>query len=445
MSRRRRRWLVGVLAGFALVPVVLSVRAGAAAVQNSDFTVLYTAATLVRHGQLAAVYDQAKMGPALLQVSDGHIDPTLPFDYPLADALPLVPLTLLPLQAAFRVWQLLILLLLAAAVFILNRLHPLGPAAVPFGLLAVLAAEPTWALLTEGQLGGVLLVGAVAVLAAADRDVAGWGFLGGVLLAFKPQYLPAYLVLLWAGRCRRALVAVIAGGLLVGCSALLAGGPSGIAAMVRGMLAGSAWADLRSMDSWAGLLALGLPPRLAMIAGLGLFGATLIVLPVLARIHRVELASRARIRPIRASSPARVRSRTDGCAPSRARRLLRLGTPRIPICGARSVDPGLARRRTDLLPFAGLAGCLALLGSPHTLPHDMVLLLVPAWAAFVLHRQGRLRSPVAGLVILQVGWVVDLHGLPVSAGALALTGVLGWYLIDFKRRAAARPRLYEAA
>ncbi len=373
------------LAGFALVPVVLSVRAGAAGVQSSDFTVLYTAATLVRHGQLAAVYNQATMGPALLQVSDGHIDPTLPFDYPLADALPLVPLTLLPLQAAFRVWQLLILLLLGAAVFVLNRLHPLGKSAVPFGLLAVLAAEPTWALLTEGQLGGVLLVGAVAVLAAADRDVAGWGFLGGVLLAFKPQYLPAYLALLWAGRCRRALVAVIAGSLLVGGSALLAGGPSGIAAMVRGMLAGSAWADLRSMDSWAGLLALALPPRLAMIAGLALFGATLIVLPA------------------------------------------------------------LARRRTDLLPFAGLAGCLALLGSPHTLPHDMVLLLVPAWAAFVLHGQGRLRSPVAGLVILQVGWVVDLHGLPVSAGALALTGVLGWYLIDFKRRAAARPQLYEAA
>ncbi len=445
MSGRRRRWLVGALAGFALVPVVLSVRAGAAGVQSSDFTVLYTAATLVRHGQLAAVYNQATMGPALLQVSDGHIDPTLPFDYPLADALPLVPLTLLPLQAAFRVWQFLILLLLAAAVFVLNRLHPLGKSAVPFGLLAVLAAEPTWALLTEGQLGGVLLVGAVAVLAAADRDVAGWGFLGGVLLAFKPQYLPAYLALLWAGRCRRALVAVIAGSLLVGGSALLAGGPSGIAAMVRGMLAGSAWADLRSMDSWAGLLALALPPRLAMIAGLALFGATLIVLPVLARIHRVELASRARMRPIRASSPARVRSRTDGCAPSRARRLLRLGTPRIPIRGARSVDPVFARRRTDLLPFAGLAGCLALLGSPHTLPHDMVLLLVPAWAAFVLHGQGRLRSPVAGLVILQVGWVVDLHGLPVSAGALALTGVLGWYLIDFKRRAAARPQLYEAA
>ena len=386
MSRRRRTWLAGVLAGFALVPVVLSVRGGAASVQNSDFTVLYTAATFVRHGQLAAVYDQAQMGAALLQVSDGHIDPTLTFDYPLADALPLVPLTLLPLQAAFRVWQFLILLLLASAVWLLNRLHPLGTSAVRWGLLAVLAAEPTWAVLTEGQLGGVLLMGAVAMLAAAGRDRAASGFLGGVLLAFKPQYLPAYVALLWAGRCRRALLTVLAGSVLVGCSAWLAGGPSGMVAMVRAMLAGSAWADLRSMDSWAGLLAVVLPPRAAMIAGLCLFGATLILLPVLA-----------------------------------------------------------GRRLMDLLPFAGLAGCLALLGSPHTLPHDMVLLLVPAWAAFVLHRQGRLRSPVGGLVILQVGWVVDLHGLPVSAGALALTGVLGWYLVDFKRRAATRPRLAEAA
>lgn len=385
MSRRRRIWLVGVLAGFALVPVVLSVRGGAASVQNSDFTVLYTAATFVRQGQLAAVYDQTRMGPALLQVSGGRIDPYLAFDYPLADALPLVPLTLLPLQTAFRVWQLLILLLLAASVWLLNRLHPLGKSAVPWGLLVVLAAEPTWALLTEGQLGALLLIGAVAMVAAANNDRAGWGFAGGVLLAVKPQYLPAYLALLWAVRCRRALLAAVAGSLLVGCSALLAGWPSGMAIMVRAMLASNARGDLRSMDSWAGLLAVALPPRPAVIAGLCLFGATLIVLLV------------------------------------------------------------LARRRMDLLAFAGLAGYLAVLGSPHTLPHDVVLLLVPAWAAFALHQQGRLRSPIVGLVALQVGWVVDLHGLPVSAGALALTGVLGWHLIDFRRRAATRPRLAEAA
>src|SRR5207245_4569998 len=50
------------------------------------------------------------------------------------------------------------------------------------------------------------------------------------------------------------------------------------------------------------------------------------------------------MRPIRASSPARPRSRIDGSAPSRARRLLRLGTPRIPICLVRPTAPGAGRR-----------------------------------------------------------------------------------------------------
>ncbi len=80
--------------------------------------------------------------------------------------------------------------------------------------------------------------------------------------------------------------------------------------------------------------------------------------PPQARIYRFMLASRARMRPIRASSPARVRSRIDGCAPSRARRLLRLGTPRIPICFARPVDPGFARHapHPDLLRPTGRSG-----------------------------------------------------------------------------------------
>src|SRR3989442_12771898 len=61
-----------------------------------------------------------------------------------------------------------------------------------------------------------------------------------------------------------------------------------------------------------------------------------------ARVHRSKLASWARMRPIRALAPVRARLQIDGYAPSRARRRLRLGTPRIPICFVRSVDPGLS-------------------------------------------------------------------------------------------------------
>src|SRR5712692_2215979 len=68
------------------------------------------------------------------------------------------------------------------------------------------------------------------------------------------------------------------------------------------------------------------------------------------------------MRPIRASSPARGRSRTDGCAPSRARRLLRLGAPRIPICFVRPAAPGSGRRLLRALGHA----------SPDALPRVLV-------------------------------------------------------------------------
>src|SRR3989442_3880937 len=85
----------------------------------------------------------------------------------------------------------------------------------------------------------------------------------------------------------------------------------------------------------------------------------------LARIPRIKLASRARMRPIRASSPARVQSRIDGCAPSRARRLLRLGTPRIPICFVRSGDPGFARL---FITLAALGVALTACSLPSSMP-----------------------------------------------------------------------------
>ena len=386
MSRRARTGLAGVLVGLALLPLVLSLRGGAGSVRASDFTVVYTGATLIRQGQPAAVYDQRRLGPALLRASEGRIDPQLPFDYPLADALPMVPLTLLPLQAAFRVWQVAILGLLALAIVVLGRILPLGKSARGWGLLAILAAEPTWALLTEGQLGGLLLVGAVAILAATARDRPGWGLLGGALLAVKPQYLPAFLAVLVAARCWRSLLAASAAGVAVACSALLVGWSAGLVAMVRAALSAGVATDLRTMDSWAAILALALPARAAVAGSLALLAAALVGLVVLAALGRI-----------------------------------------------------------DPLPFAALAGCFALLASPHTLPHDLVLLAVPAWAAFALSRQGRLSSPLAGLALVQAALILDLRGLPVSLGAFALTAVLGWYVLDFRRRAAATPRLAAAA
>ncbi len=388
MTRRARAWLAGVLMGFALAAVVVTVRQGSGGVRIADFTLFYAAATLVRQGDPAAVYDLARTGPEVLSLSNGMMDPRIPFSYPLATAVLVVPLTVLPLQVAFRVWQVIIALTLLGAIWLLHRTLPLGRGwnGLRWALLAMPAAIPTWGVLVEGQFSALPLLGAAAVVRAVASDRPGWGFWGGTLLALKPQYLPAYLVVLWASRCRRSLLAALLGAGLVTLSPGLVGGPAGMAAMIHSLAYGGNLTAHPDMDNWAGMLAVALPPRPATIAGLGLFAVTLIGLVVLA-----------------------------------------------------------ARRRIDPFAFAAFAGCLAVLGSPHTFLHDLVLLLVPAWVAFELHRQGRLRSPVVGLAIIQAALVVDLHGLPVSAGALAISGVLGWYVVDFRRRAAQRSPLAQVA
>jgi hypothetical protein len=222
------------------------------------------------------------------------------------------------------------------------------------------------------------------------RAVAGdrpwWGLAGGTLLALKPQYLPAYLVVLWAGRCRRSLLTALLGAALVTVSPAIVGGLAGMAAMVHSLAYGGNLTARPDMDNWAGLAAIVLPPSALPVAGLVLFATTLAGLVAL----------------------------------------------------------GWLRLVTGVV-FVGLVGCLAVLESPHTLLHDEVLLMVPAWVGFALARQGRLPSPLYGLAAMQAAWLIDLHGLPVSVAAVALTAVLAGYMVAFRRRAAARPPLAAAA
>lgn len=386
MKSRTARWLVAILVGFVLGLVVVSVRQGAAGVRIADFTLFYAAATLVRQGDPIAVYDLARTGPEVLVLSNGMMDPRIPFSYPLATAVPLVPLTYLPLQAAFRVWQLIITLTLLAAIWLLHRTLPLGSGAPRWAMLGTLAAIPTWAVLTEGQFSALPLLGAVAVVRAVAGDRPGWGLAGGTLLALKPQYLPAYLIVLWASRCRRALLTALLGAGLVTLSPLIVGGPAGMTAMVHSLAYGGNLTAHTDMDNWAGLAAVLLPERAVAVVGLALFAATL-----------VALATVGWLRPA----------------------------------------SGIA--------FIGLVGCLAVLESPHTLLHDEIMLLVPAWVGFALARQGRLPSPLYGLAVMQAAWLIGLHGLPVSVAPIALTAVLAGYVVAFRRRAAGQPPLAAAA
>ena len=95
---------------------------------SSDFTINYSAGVLVRQGHLAAPYHQGELGAVMQRVApDGAIDPRLPFSLPLAAALPYALLSLLPLELAFRVCQLLSAALMLIALLLLQRGAPTLP------------------------------------------------------------------------------------------------------------------------------------------------------------------------------------------------------------------------------------------------------------------------------------------------------------------------------
>src|SRR2546422_6916937 len=215
MRSRWQRLTVAVIAAFVIAGLLVVGHQSSLARRSADFTINYSAALLIREGHPQAIYQRDQLGPLMLRLSDNAIDPRLPFDAPLALALPIVPLTFLPLELAFRVWQLLTLLLLGLSVILLGRWLPLGRRAPAIAALVLLGCPATWALLSEGQSTALLLLGAV-LLARVWRS-GSWrlALARGVLLALKPQYLPAYLILLGARRQWPALGAALVGAVAV--------------------------------------------------------------------------------------------------------------------------------------------------------------------------------------------------------------------------------------
>ncbi len=92
--------------------------------------------------------------------------------------------------------------------------------------------------------------------------------------------------------------------------------------------------------------------------------------------------SRTRIlgtgRSTRALAPARAHLQIDGYARSRARRRLRLGAPRIPICVVRSADPGLVLKPSafDGSRVPSLGG----IGDGQDLSATLLLLAAARWS-----------------------------------------------------------------
>jgi len=384
MNLRWSGWRIAILAGLMIAGLVVVGRESSLTRRSADFTIVYAAALLTRDGHPEAVYQPDQLGPLMLRLSDNAIDPRLPFDAPLALVLPFVPLSFLPLETAFHVWQLASLALLGLSLLLLARWVSLGRRGLVMALLALAAFPATWALLSEGQSSALLLLGAVLLLGAWSSGSAGLALAGAGLLALKPQYLPVYLILIAARRQWRALGAALLGSMVVGLSPMLAGGPRGLLAMVGSALAaGQGW--LGSSESLVATLAPLLPSRVATVAGFTAWGIALGVLAV------------------------------------------------------------IAMRTRGSMPVAALATVMAVLFSPHALPYDTVLLALPAWLGFSLYRSGAIYNPALAYLAVALALLIDLGRPLVSLAPIALVAVLLWYGRDFWLRRQRPPAMPVAA
>jgi hypothetical protein len=389
MSRRLTRALLALVLALAAAGLMVVLTQSPASRLSSDFTINYSAGMLVRQGRFAAPYQQAELGDMMRRVAPGGaIDPRLPFSLPLGAALPYAVLSLLPIELAFRLWQLITIALIVVAVLLLQRAAPtlLSPggggkiAVRGLAVVGLLAAIPTWATLTEGQPTAWLFLGGAMVVSVLRWDSPALAAGAGLLLAVKPQYLPAYLVILFAARRWRSLAGAVAGAGLLLLSPLVGGG-AGLIGMVHNALSANQVVAVRLNESWIGVIGPALPASFTTAVAIILYLGVLAALFVLAW-----------------------------------------------------------RRPASVMGFAGFAGALMVLASPHALPHDLLILAVPAWLAIVLYREGALPNPLPGLLAVDIALLIDLRGLDLPLGPIVMTAVVAWYGWRFRQRAAQRRR-----
>jgi hypothetical protein len=197
-----------------------------------DFTIFYTAATILRDGHGHQLYDR-KVQYEVQESFTGRLPSRrgpLPYNHPPFEALIFLPLTLLPYREAFLVWNLLNVVALFGAVLLLRRsVNTLRLIPLWEFVITSLAFFPVFACFLQGQDSLLLLVLCVLGFNALKRDA---DFLAGCWFAlgtFKFQLIIPLVLLLVIWKRRRLaagfaaitiLLALVSAG-LVGWDGLL--------------------------------------------------------------------------------------------------------------------------------------------------------------------------------------------------------------------------------
>ena len=278
--------------------LVLWLGVGAAEIGRSDFTSTYVGATLLREGQGGSMYDETLQAPLHAALIAPDREGNLPFvNAPLAAAVAL-PVSLLSLQAAYRLWSLLQLALLVGAVVVAIRAAPGRRSLPPLTLVAVglgaLACLGTLATLLLGQWDGLSALGlAVAYACLRGRRPATAGAVLAMTALIAKPHLALGLAAFVIGMRDRRLLLGAAGGVVASLLlSLLVASPAGIAGFVGAAIHSTTRWQLANMVSLVGIS--------GAIAGNGTASHLLAAVgSVVAVAIAAALGSAARSRPAR--------------------------------------------------------------------------------------------------------------------------------------------------
>ena len=226
---------------------------------RSDFTSTYVGSTLLREGHGDHLYDESLQAPLHSALIAPDSEGNLPFVNPPAAALAALPLTLLGLAAAYRLFALAQLAMLVLGVALAVRASPGRlplPRAVPWtaGLVA-LAGAGTASLALLGQWDGLVALavgGGYALLRSGRPGWAGAVLAAGLVLA-KPHLGIGLAAFLLAWRERRVIVGAVAGVAAVAIASLVVAGPGGTAGFASIALGSTGRWSLASMLGFTGL------------------------------------------------------------------------------------------------------------------------------------------------------------------------------------------------
>jgi hypothetical protein len=232
-SRKSKVLIALFLAGMAMTNAMVFRRAWWQVVAGyPDYSIFYTAGTMLRHGQGSFLYndlaqlDVQRQFAAVAQTRSGP----LPYNHPPFEAALFVPLTYLSFLRSYELWMALNLGLLGGIVFFLRARIP-DLQAIPLWMvaLAALASFPVAYALMQGQ-DSILLLGVYCltfVWLRRSRDFEAGAWLGLGLFKFH-LILPFVLILLlrrrirfFAGVMLSGVVELLISWLLIGWKELL--------------------------------------------------------------------------------------------------------------------------------------------------------------------------------------------------------------------------------